>query len=70
MSKFISGLATLDQDMINLQDTTASGTLVKANPNAVYSPDSADASEPNLLLSQIDSLSSSNLAYFIDLFTI
>lgn len=68
MSKFISGLATLDQDMINLQDTTASGTLVKANPNAVYSPDSADASEPNLLLSQIDSLSSSNLAYFIDLF--
>jgi hypothetical protein len=68
MSKFISGLATLDQDMINLQDTTVTGTLVKSNPNAVYSPDSADASEPNLLLNQIDSLNTQNLTYFVDLF--
>ena len=68
MSKFISGLATLDQDMIDITNTTATGTLVKSNPNAVYSPDSADASEPNLLLNQIDSLNTQNLTYFVDLF--
>lgn len=68
MSKFIGGLATLDEDVINITDSVNTSTLVKSNPNSIYSPDSADVDDPNLLLSQIDSLNTNNLAYLIDLF--
>jgi len=68
MSKFIGGLATLDNDVIDIKNTVDTSTLVKSNPNSVYSVDFADADNPNELLSQIDSLNTNNLAFFTDLF--
>lgn len=68
MSKFIGGLATLDDDIVDISNTVATSTLVKSNPNAIYAVDSADESQPNELLNQVDSLNTQNLSYFVGLF--
>ncbi|MGB6327425.1 MAG: hypothetical protein WBF48_00740, partial [Halarcobacter sp.] len=68
MSKFIGGLATLDEDIVDIKNTVDTSTLVKSNPNAIYGVDSADASNPNELLNQVDSLNTQNLSYFVGLF--
>lgn len=68
MSKFIAGLATFDEDIIDIKNTVDSSTLVKSDPNSIYAVDSADSSNPNELLNQVDSLNTQNLSYFVDLF--
>lgn len=68
MSKFVGGLATLDEDIIDIKNTVDTSTLVKSDPSSIYAVDSADASNPNELLNQVDSLNSQNLSYFVGLF--
>jgi tetratricopeptide (TPR) repeat protein len=68
MSRFVGGLATLDEDIIDIKNTVDTSTLVKSDPNSLYAVDSADSSSPNELLNQVDSLNTQNLSYFVDLF--
>jgi hypothetical protein len=68
MSKFIGGLATLDEDIIDIKNTVDTSTLVKSDPNSVYAVDSVNSSSSNELLNQVDSLNTQNLSYFVDLF--
>ena len=67
MSRFIGGLATLDDDVIDIVNSRG-GTIDKRNPEAIYNINNTGAEEPNRLLNSIDKLSTNNLSYYVDLF--
>lgn len=68
MSKFVGGLATLDEDIIDIKNTVDTSTLVKSDPSSIYAVDSADASNSNELLNQVDSLNTQNMGYYVTLY--
>ncbi|WP_419774378.1 hypothetical protein [Halarcobacter sp.] len=67
MSKFIGGLATLDDDIIHITESR-NGTIQKRDPNSIYQLDSGSTGSEDRLLNTIDQLSSKNLSYYIDFF--
>ncbi len=68
LSRFLGGLATLDNEIIDIAQSI-DGTVVKKDPNAIYKLTSEGGLElDSSLLNSIDTLSQDNLSYYIDLF--
>ena len=68
MSRFIGGLATLDDDIINIVQSRA-GTIEKRDPSSIYQLNTGSSTNTEgRLLNTIDQLSSKNLSYYVNLF--
>lgn len=68
MSRFIGGLATLDDEVVDIIQTIGVGELKPKNPQYIYSLGTEGTKKPDVLLNSIDKLSSTNLGYYVDLF--
>jgi hypothetical protein len=67
LSKFVGGLATLDEDVINIGDTISTGAIQRTDGVNVYSPSSATSATGDRLYNSIDKISRENLGYYVDL---
>lgn len=67
MSRFIAGLATLDDDVLDIENSRT-GDIQERNSTNIYQIKSVGSDNKDRLLNAIDTLSTNNLSYYIDLF--
>jgi len=66
-SKFLSGVLTLDPNMINFETTKSTGILHLKNPTVIYGTNSLK--KDNVAITSSELLNKSNLAYYANLYS-
>ena len=69
LTKFLTGLVTLDPELIDFKATERTGILTLKNPTAIYGTNTTDVVGKKMLLATADNLNKSNLAYYSILYT-
>ena len=68
-SRFLSGMCTLDPDIIDFSATSTTGILSLKNQGSIYGTNVSTQSGSPELIATADRLNKSNLAYFANLFS-